>query len=184
MTTLLVSTVALLFISSFHGTEIPTIVWASTSGLLFGLGIAMWIFYYRKTAGTTLWIPRNMAYYLSKRTKETKDSAEAFALGLGSVLAEIMFIIVPIIVTSLTLIRLSPGLQIAGIGLYAVMSLSSLIIVLLIVGSGHKISSIQKWRETNKHFLQFASGAGIIALGFYIYAAEVAVTATRGIGSY
>ena len=42
----------------------PAILWAISSGLAIGVGIAVWLFYYRRQLGTILWIPRSFARYL------------------------------------------------------------------------------------------------------------------------
>ncbi|MEO5950557.1 MAG: hypothetical protein ABIQ04_03860 [Candidatus Saccharimonadales bacterium] len=172
MTILLVSFMSYLLQQLFHGTP-PLIVWAVSCGLLFGLGVAVWAFYYRRNDGTTLWLPRSAAKYLTDRTKATKSSAEAFSLGLSSVTAELIFIIAPIMIGSLAIVHLSPQLQLAGVGLYSIVSMLSLLLVWALVGSGHSLSNIQKWREHNKRFLQFAAGSGLIALGFYVYVDQV-----------
>lgn len=155
------------------GSADTTVLWIMTCGLLLGLGIAVWVFYYRREQGTALWLPRGLARYLSDRTKATKQSAEAFGLGMSSVFAELLFIFVPILVSAIVLINLSPALQLTGIGLYVTVSLLPLLIVNGLVGSGHKISRIQRWREENKSFLQFIAGGGLIVLGFYLYVDQV-----------
>lgn len=154
------------------------VTWVAVCGLLFGLGFAVWIFYYRREQGTTLWIPRGVARYLSDRTKATSQSAEAFGLGLSSVFAELLFIFVPLAVSGLILSQLDPVWQVSGIVLYATLSLSPLLVVTGLIGAGHKISHIQRWRESNKSFLQFIAGGGLIALGFYLYVDQVMSTAT------
>ena len=82
---------------------------------------------------------------------------------------------------ALVLIHLPPMWQLAGIGIYTVISLLSLIIVWVLIGSGHSISQIQKWRESNKHFLQFAAGAGLIVLVFFVYVNEILGNTVGGI---
>lgn len=177
MTMLLLSFIALVVRDSFGG-HIPLVIWAIGCGLLIGLGIAVWAFYYRREQGTSLWLPRSMAHYLSDRTKATKQSAEAFGLGLSSVVGELVFIIAPLLISALALVHLSPLWQLAGIGIYTLISLTSLLIVNSLIGSGHKLSRIQKWREDNKRFLQFAAGCGLLILGFYVYVDQiVSVTA-------
>lgn len=176
MTLLLLSFISLLFLHSFSG-KIPLIAWASACGLLIGLGIAVWSFYYRRETGTSLWLPRGIARYLTERTKATKHSAEAFSLGLSSVVAELIFILAPMVISALVLIQLAPVWQLSGIAIYTVVSLLSLLIVNALIGSGHKLSRIQRWREDNKRFLQFAAGSGLLILGFYVYIERV-VTAT------
>lgn len=180
MTMLLISFTSLLLLSIF-GAETPQIIWASGCGLLAGVAVSIWLFYYRRDKGTTLWIPRSFASYLTQRIESTKQSAEAFGLGLSSVISEIIFIIAPLVIGALVLIQLPPLWQLAGIGIYTVISLLSLIIVWVLIGSGHSISRIQHWRESNKHFLQFAAGAGLIVLGFFVYVNEILGSTIGGI---
>lgn len=175
MTMLVVSSTAFLLQHFFNG-SVPSLMWAVSCGLLLGLGVAVWAFYYRPVNGTSLWLPRGAARYLASRSKATHDGAEAFGLGLTSVAAELLFIIAPVIVASLALINLPPAWQLAGIGIYTLISLLSLLVVYALVGSGHKLSRIQKWREDNKRFLQFAGGGGLLVLGFYLYVDQVIAT--------
>ncbi|MFS8120342.1 MAG: hypothetical protein ACMG55_17925, partial [Microcoleus sp.] len=44
-----------------------------------------------------------------------------------------------------------------------------LVIFLVLIGGGMKLSRIQKWRETNKGFLQFTAGAGLIIVSIYLF---------------
>lgn len=179
MTTLLVSFLAFLFLHLFSE-GIPQLVWAATCGLLLGVGVAVWLFYYRRERGTTLWIPRGLASFLSDRSKGTKRSAEAFSLGLTSILGEILFILAPLTISALVLVSLPSAWQLLGIALYALISMSSLLIVWGAVGSGHKLSAIQRWREDNKHFLQFAAGSALLVLAFFVYVTEVLGVAVGG----
>lgn len=139
-----------------------------TAGLLI-VGLAVILFYYRKTEGTELWIPRNFAHFLRKRTAKTNLAAEAFSLGLTSVVSELLFTIVPIITAACAIIMLPPAWQIVGAAGYTLTATFGLIIVAMLIGSGRQLSRIQRWREQNKCFLQFAAGLGLIILGFYIY---------------
>ena len=180
MTLLTLSFISLVFLHLF-GPNTPQLVWAITCGLLVGVGLAVWFFYYRRNNGTTLWIPRGMARHLSERSKATKHSAEAFSLGLTSVLSELLFIAAPMIVSALVLIQLPGMWQLIGIAIYAVVSLLTLFSVWVLIGSGHKISDIQKWRETNKHFLQFAAGSALAILGFFVYVCKIVTDVTGAI---
>lgn len=183
MTMLLLSFTALIFQHSF-GATVPLVAWAVGCGLLLGLGVAVWAFYYRREEGTSLWLPRSLARYLSERTKATKQTAEAFGLGLSSVIAELIFIAAPMVISALVLIRLEPLWQLAGIFTYTVVSLLSLAIVNGLIGSGHRLSGIQKWREKNKRFLQFAAGSGLLILGFYVYVDQVVSSTAFAYGGY
>lgn len=157
----------------FIDKSVPLIVWTALTGLLFGLGVTIWLFYYRKEKGTVLWVPRGMARYLANRSKKTKSVAEAFALGLASVCGEIFFIIIPLCVAVLMSLSLSPELHISAMLGYVIISVTTLLLVAVLVASGHKISRIQRWREENKPFIQFITGASLFVLGFYLYANQV-----------
>lgn len=179
MTILALSFVSLVFLHLF-GNNAPQLVWAIACGLLIGVGLAVWIFYYRREKGTSLWIPRSFARHLSDRSKATKSSTEAFSLGLTSVISELLFISAPLIISALVLIQLPGHWQLIGIGIYAVISLLTLLTVWVLIGSGHKLSSIQKWRESNKHFLQFAAGGALTVLGFFVYVTKLVSDASGG----
>lgn len=180
MTLLLLSFVSLIFIHSF-GSQPSLLVWALVCGLVLGIGIAVWLFYYRKgTKGTELWIPRGFAKFLTDRSKKTSHAAEAFSLGLTSVVSELIFIIPTIAITALVLIELPGVWQLVGIGIYTMISLLGLIIVWSLIGRGRSLSRIQKWRTDNKRFLQFSAGSALVVLGFFVYVSKI-ITAAAGI---
>jgi hypothetical protein len=164
------SYVALLTIT----TVLPA-AWIVVAFLNIAIGGCVIAFYYRRNSGTGLWIPRPMASYLQERTKKTKHSAEAFTLGAGSVLAEIPFLIAPLGVAILAVISRSsnPDLQLGAFVLYCLIGLMPLVAIVALVGSGHKISTIQRWREENKLFLQHCAGAGLVILGVYVLVEKV-----------
>lgn len=181
MTTLIVSFLSYVA-SVIFGSVVSPLAWAVACGISLGLALGVWIFYYRKERGTALWIPRPMARFLSERTKATKHAAESFSLGLTSVIAELLFIIAPAAIASFALVSLPRDLQLLGIALYVFIASLSLLGVFVMVGSGHKLSRIQRWREDNKRFLQFAAGSALAVLGFYVYVNEVVVTTVTAAG--
>lgn len=171
ITILLLSTIAFVLLSANVDT-LPTL-WTLVSAAAIAIGIAVWLFYYRDRRGTTLWIPRSFADFLATRSKHSKNTAEAFGLGMTSIFAEIIFVFVPIVITALVLTELPYNLQLVGILTYALVSLVPLLFVGLRISAGHKLSHIQKWREANKHFLQFAAGSGLVVIGMYVYVERV-----------
>lgn len=172
MTLLVLSSVAL-WLQVLFGSTVPNLAWATSCGFLLGLSFAVWIFYYRREPGTSLWLPRGMARYLLHRTKATKVTAEAFALGMTSVIAELLFIAGPVIVSALILIELEPLWQLVGIAVYGVASLLPFLFVAARIATGYNIAKIQRWRSANKGFLQFIAGCGLVVLAFCIYVNQV-----------
>lgn len=174
MTALLLCATAYVVFALF-GTFAPPLAWAVACGIMIGVGIAVWVFYYRRDAGTALWVPRPMANMLYGRIKATEYGAEAFSLGLTGVAAEIMFIIAPLLAAGFSLVQLPHYLQPVGIIIYVLIASAPLLAITTLVGGGHRISVIQKWREQNKRFLQVAAGTALFVLGFFIYVNAVLV---------
>jgi hypothetical protein len=172
MTLLLLSFVCLLIIHTLNPEHLSA-WWTATIGATIAVSLAIWFFYYRKEKGTTLWIPRGLAKHLTERAKQTSRSAESFGLGLVTVFMEILFIATPILISALLIVQLPAIWQLAGLAIYTLLSLTSLGVVWAIIGSGHNISRIQRWRERNKRFLQFVASAGLIVLAMYVYVDQV-----------
>lgn len=146
----------------------------ASSGLMAGLGVITWAFYYRKGRGTSLWLPRGFANYLTKRTKRTSSRAEGFALGMTSVVAELIFIVTPALAASLAIITLPDlPLRLTATALYVFISILPLLIIIGLVGSGANIAHCQQWRESHKHFLQFVSGGSLLVLAGFLFVDRV-----------
>lgn len=168
MTALLLSTVAYVTFA-IYGSFPTTLAWSVACGIMGGVGVAVWIFYYRSSTGTALWIPRPLAHMLHYRIKATEYAAEAFSLGLTGVLAEIVFIIAPLLAAGFSLVQLPHYLQPVGLIMYVLIATTPLLVITTLVGGGHRISRIQKWRQDNKRFMQVAAGSALFVLGFFIY---------------
>ena len=164
-----------------HTAAAERLIAAIVCGLMVGLGVATWAFYYRRGEGTALWLPRGFAHYLTKRSKATRGSAEAFALGMASIIAEIVFIIGPVLAASLAIVTLPDTTwQIGGIALYIILSLLPLLIVALLVGGGHSVARLQRWREQHKRFIQFVGGGSLFILAAFIFVDRVLGITTYG----
>lgn len=174
MTTLLLSDAVLVIISVFESGT-PQFAWTVSCGLAMGVAIAVWLFYFQRGPGTMLWIPRGMAKYLNERSKTTRSVAESFSLGLVSVFAELMFMVAPIIMAGMAIAQMPSFWRLIAIALYALIASSSLVVAWVLIGSGHSISKIQKWREANKRFLQFSAGAGLAVLSFFVFVNEIVI---------
>lgn len=131
------------------------------------------LFYYRRGRGTQLWLPRPAAEYITTRAKKTKSSVEAFVLGMATAVTELPFAIAPIAIVALLFegfaserwLTLSLG--------YAVAVCLPLIFVAFYISSGHKISSIQRWRENAKDFLKWTSAAALLLLTLYLITLQI-----------
>lgn len=181
ITSLILATSVYVFIRIINDFRAEQLVASTVAGLLIGLGFATWAFYYRrKESGAKLWLPRGMAKFLTERSKATRSSSEALSLGMTGVVAEILFIIGPILAASLAIMTLPEHLQLAGIFAYTILSLMPLIFITALVGSGAKITHIQRWKESHKRFLQFAAGGFMLILAGFIFVDRVIGIFTYG----
>ena len=171
LTSTLIASIAYYFLIVIqHSVTTEQLIAAIVTGLLISISIATLVFYYRRGDGTALWLPRDLARFLSKRTKSTKSRAEAFSLGMASVVAELVFILAPMSAAALAIVTLPDAWwQLLGIATYVFISLLPLFVVFALVGRGRKISRLQTWRENNKRFLQFASGGSLLILAGYVF---------------
>jgi cytochrome c biogenesis protein CcdA len=144
--------------------------WSVLAGGATGVGLGVLLFYYRwgKHSGTRLWLPRRAAEYLYARTKATKYGFEAFLLGVGAIVAELIFIIAPLLIAANIATELSGSVQLCAILLYTLIAMAPMFILQLQNRRGRPLSHLQEWREKNKKFLQVAAGLLLILLGLYM----------------
>ena len=141
-------------VSSSLGNTIPTAAWAAASGIVIGLGLTSWIFYFRKKAGASLWLPR------------------AFIIGP---------LLVAALVIATTKHN---AMLLTQLAVYVLVAVAPLGIIWLTLARNSSLATVQRWREKHKWFLQFMAGTVLVALGIYLYVTYVlsveAVT-TKGI---
>lgn len=173
----MVMTAGLLALFIYIASSLPTVLaplhWALMSGLLAGAGLAVILFYYRKGKGTTLWLPRSFVEFSSARAKKTRNGFEAFAIGATMVIAELPFLFAPLALIALILHSVPSYEHLATLLSYSILACLPLLVMTFLISSGHKISTIQRWRESNKVFLQWTSGLLLMLLGVYVYGLTV-----------
>lgn len=145
-----------------------TLVTALSFGVIPFVALLMVLFYYRRGRGTKLWLPRPAADYITTRAKKTKSSIEAYALGITTAVTELPFALAPIVIVAFSLQSFSAHNWFALSAFYAIAVSSPLIFVALFISSGHKLSSVQKWREDSKDFLKWTSAATLLLLTIYL----------------
>lgn len=173
-----VATAGLLaLLTYFFRTIIPVgthpAAWGIVCGLIVTIGWCILLFYYRKTKGTQLWIPRRLVEQLTARAKKTRTAWQSLGFGITSVFVELPFLIAPLVLAGAVLSTLPATERSVGVLAYAVAATTPLVVVTVLIGGGHKISTIQRWRESNKHFLQWTSGLTLILLGIYLFAVNI-----------
>lgn len=144
-----------------------------TFGVIPLIALFMVLFYYRRGRGTQLWLPRPAAEYITSRAKKTKSSIEAFSLGMTTAIAELPFALAPLAIVALAFqgfaaeywLQLSVG--------YAFAVCVPLMFVAIYISSGHKVSSVQRWREGAKNYLKWTSAVALVFLTVYIAVLQI-----------
>lgn len=167
-----VSTAGFMTITTFSG-AMPTVSLIVVIGILIGVALAIWLFYYRKSSGTELWIPRAAANFLYKRADATADNVEAFSMGMLAACMEMPFSVSLIFVAANSILGLPQGMQILAVVLYTGFAILPLIVMQLAVKNGKTVIDIQKWRVKNKAFIKIMSGVGYITLAIFLIAFKV-----------
>lgn len=170
ITLLQLGTIALLRWGLTHNATATTVV---TLSLIPLIALLVALLYYRRGRGTQLWLPRPAAQYITDRAKRTKSSVEAFTLGMATAVTELPFAIAPLAIVAFAL----QGFRVdrwftMSLG-YSLAVCAPLIFVAFYLSSGHKISSIQRWRENSKDFLRWTSAATLLLLALYIAVLQI-----------
>ncbi|HAC56485.1 TPA: hypothetical protein DCF80_03205 [Candidatus Saccharibacteria bacterium] len=141
------------------------------------IALLMVFVYYRRGRGTQLWLPRPAAEYITTRAKKTKSSVESFALGATTAVVELPFALAPLAIVAFAFqgFNAEHWLQLA-IG-YALAVTLPLIFVALFLSSGHKVSSVQRWREDAKGYLKWTSAITLFVVMIYVTVLQLGAAA-------
>lgn len=142
--------------------------------LLSSLALAMSIMiiglYFRRGKNTLLWIPDFMAKYFRKRAGKVDTGTEGMALGMTTILAELPFSAVLIIIAANSLLNLPQAVIILALAGYSLITAMPLIITKMLIKNGTNLAEIQRWRVKNKTFLRIFAGICYITLAIFIIA--------------
>ena len=142
--------------------------------LLSSLAIAMSVIviglYWRRGKNTMLWIPDFMAKYFRKRASKVDTPAEGIALGMTTVLSELPFSAVLILIAANSLLNLPQAVILLALAGYALITVVPLIIMKMLIKNGTTLAEIQRWRVKNKTFLRIFAGICYVALAVFIIA--------------
>lgn len=171
-TALAVASTCFFILVIFSG-SMPEATLLILSGVLAAFAVGIWFIYYKRGAGTELWIPRRFAKFINERAEQTDEDIEAFSLGMTMACAELPFAAILIITTADAILDLPQGMQILSILVYVLAVVTPMFILNYWVKKGSTIVDIQKWRAKNKNFIKIMSGVGFIVLAVFLFAFKV-----------
>jgi hypothetical protein len=133
-------------------------------------------FYYRRGNGTRLWLPRAAAEFITSRAKKTHSSVEAFSLGVTTAFTELPFALAPLTIVAYSASVFTSDRWFTLSLIYALAVITPLIFVAFYLSSGHKVSSVQRWRESAKNYLRWTSAITLMLLVIYIAVLQLGAT--------
>lgn len=143
---------------------------AVASGALLAMSVVALFLYYRGGKNTILWIPDFIAKYFRKRAGKADTGAEGMALGMTTVLAELPFSLMLVIIAGNSLLNLPQAFIILAIAGYSLIVVMPLIIMKMLIRNGKTLADIQKWRVKNKTFFRVFTGICYMALAIFVIA--------------
>lgn len=167
---LILATTCFLISSLSASGNLSIYVYLILFGLLIILAFLSWFFYHKSEPSTRLWIPRSAARFIESRAKTTSDLAEAFSLGILTVLSEIAFSIVPFVLAADAILKIPALVQSLSLALFTIFSVLPLLILRISLRKGKSVVEIQRWRIKNKTFFRIFTGAGFFILALFILA--------------
>ncbi|MBQ3353071.1 hypothetical protein IJG89_01855 [Candidatus Saccharibacteria bacterium] len=132
------------------------IAWIS-AGVLTAIGTLFPMCYFRKGAGTKLFIPRSFATKISDRALTSKSRSDAFVLGFISGVPELIFTIPLYIVAILEIMRVgeTPIIRGALVLAFVLITITSLMIYHIKFSLGYNLAEFERARVRNKNFTRF-----------------------------
>lgn len=136
--------------------------------VLFLAAFIVWCFYYRRSYGTKLWLPKPVAKHIAERAKVASSTTETFSLGALSSIAELPFTFSLILASAYSILRLPQEFQILAVAFYSIIIVLPLLVIRGSIRNGKNIAEIQRWRARNKTFFRIFAGIGFFVLALFI----------------
>lgn len=124
------------------------------SGILIIEAIFMWFFYFKigkKSKNTTmLFLPRRLAKNLIFHAEHAKNRSDTILLGAITVLIELIFTLPLFVISSISILNLSPRFGFVFIIAYIIIATLPLFAIRTLYANGHNLAEIQRFHVKRK----------------------------------
>ena len=124
--------------------------------IFFSETVASFLFYYRKSKTSELFISRTAAKNLTTRASNVKNRSDTIALGLLSNVCELPFTLPLFFIVSSRALKTFSSISFVSIFLYILAAILPIIIIRIFYHTGHNLAFIERFRTKNKTFFKFA----------------------------
>lgn len=144
-------------------------VWLILALITLAVASIIMLRYHKPGKGTRLWIATPIVQYFINRAERARSPLQSIKLASTAIVTELPLTLVVFASSALVLIELLPaGYYVSGIILYSILVMLPLSVIATMIASGHRVSTIQRWRESNKYFIQYIAAFGLYGAGLYI----------------
>lgn len=145
------------------------------AGLLIALGISFFLFYFRKSRATELFISRKTARALRVKSEQVKTRSDAFILGFIAGIPELLFTLPLYLISFIEICENNLASSSFFLIIFILLTISPLFLLYLYFRNDNNLASFEKLRVKNKPFfrifistLYFLLGLLIILFGIYL----------------
>ena len=134
-------------------------------GILCSLSLASALFYFRKGAGTKLFIPRSLSKNLTTKAQLVKNRSDAFILGIISIIPELIFTLPVYFIASLEIMKIgNTPISRAVLLFLIIISVILPTVILYFRSKNYNLADYLKFRFKNKNFFRCAIIASYLAI--------------------
>lgn len=126
-------------------------------GMLIVLAVASFFFYYRRGAGSRLFIPRKAAHSLNRHAKEVRTRSDAFVLGALSGTYELPFTLPLYLITAVEIMEMNAEYFSSNLLtiLYILTPTVPLLVIRWTFRAHRNLADIMRTRVRDKNFIRF-----------------------------
>lgn len=162
---LLVSTTCLMLYFSLGGSLVTVNFWALLIILAVAQALILICLLLLHPNTQHPWVRQGFKNFLTKRAQKTSSTAEAFSLGVASVIGQLPVLIVPLIIAGSTLINFSNRYLIINIAWFSLLTALPLFIIRCLINSETSIATVQKFCWRNRSFFKGLLIISLLTLG-------------------
>lgn len=141
------------------------------AGILVALGLFVFAWYFRKGAGTELFISRKSAKGFYEKARTARKKSDIFVLGIVAYVSELFLILPLMIVIILQMRNFEVGYQVAILAAYVMAAMTSFGTIRGRFLRGKNLAEIQRTRTKSKNFYRF-----LISSSYMVVAALLVIS--------
>ena len=141
-----VAAIWLLIYLVFFAFGVNAILWWVLAGAMMVAGLMFWLFYFRKSKGTELFVPKKWSKNLVRMAEKTRGRMDAFWLGFFTAVPELVFTL-PLFAVSALAVQSAATLPRASLMIiFVIVAVAPLLTVYAMFRAGNNLADVMRLR--------------------------------------